>query len=171
MIIVGSLVSILVTRAREHAETAQNREQETGTLYALSQDLARAVDADSIITAVAKHVREIFTWESVFLLPDEKGLVIRFACPDLKINADDIAVATWAFQHGAIAGYDTDTLHGSPLRYIPLQSSQKVLGIIGVKPSEPDGIITHEQERVLTAFANQAALALERVNLTNKAGK
>jgi K+-sensing histidine kinase KdpD len=39
------------------------------------------------------------------------------------------------------------------------------MGIMGVKPSEPDGVITHEQERILTAFANQAALALERVNL------
>jgi K+-sensing histidine kinase KdpD len=37
-----------------------------------------------------------------------------------------------------------------------------------VKPAEPDGIITHEQERILMAFANQAALALERVNLARK---
>ncbi len=84
---------------------------------------------------------------------------------------DDIAVATWAFQHGAVAGYDTDTLHGSRLRYIPLQSSAGVLGILGVKPADPDGIITHEQERILTAFANQMALALERVNLVRTSGE
>ena len=36
---------------------------------------------------------------------------------------------------------------------------------MGVKPAEPDGVITHEQDRVLMAFANQTALALERVNL------
>ena len=171
MIVVGALISILVARAREHADAAQIREKETGTLYALSQDLARAVDVDSIITAVTKHIREIFQWESVFLLPDENRLVVRMTSPNLDLNADDIAVATWAFQHGAIAGYDTDTLHGSPLRYMPLQSSEEVMGIMGVKPSEPDGIITHEQERILTAFANQVALALERVNLTKKAGE
>ncbi len=171
MIVVGALISILVARAREHADAAQIREKETGTLYALSQDLARAVDVDSIITAVTKHIREIFQWESVFLLPDENRLVVRMTSPNLNLNADDIAVATWAFQHGAIAGYDTDTLHGSPLRYMPLQSSEEVMGIMGVKPSEPDGIITHEQERILTAFANQVALALERVNLTKKAGE
>ena len=86
------------------------------------------------------------------------------------LDADDIAVATWAFQHGTIAGYDTDTLHGSRLRYIPLQSSQGVLGIMGVKPAEPDGVITHEQDRILMAFANQTALALERVNLVRPPG-
>jgi len=165
MIIVGTLISLLVARAREHADAAQIREKETGTLYALSQDLAVAVEVSSIVTAVAKHISGIFQWESVFLLPEGNELVMRHASGGLRLDADDIAVATWAFQHGTIAGYDTDTLHGSRLRYIPLQSTQGVLGIMGVKPAEPDGVITHEQDRVLMAFANQTTLALERVNL------
>jgi two-component system sensor histidine kinase KdpD len=165
MIIVGALVSLLVARAHEHADAAQIREKETGTLYALSQDLVVAVDVSSIFVAVAKHIRGIFQWESVFLLPEGNELVMRHASGGLRLDPDDIAVATWAFQHGAVAGYDTDTLHGSRLRYIPLQSTQGVLGIMGVKPAEPEGVITHEQDRVLMAFANQTALALERVNL------
>jgi two-component system sensor histidine kinase KdpD len=171
MIIVGALISLLVTRAREHAYAAQARETETGTLYALSQDLAVAADADSIISAVTRHIREIFQWESVVLLSDDDRLNPLPSGKGLVLNADDIAVATWAFQHGAVAGYDTDTLHGSRLRYIPLQCSAGVLGILGVKPDEPDGIITHEQERILTAFANQMALALERVNLVRTSPK
>jgi two-component system, OmpR family, sensor histidine kinase KdpD len=165
MIVLGALVSILVTRSREQANAAEIREQETGTLYGLAQDLVRAVDADSIVSAVAGHVREIFQWECVFLLPDENRLVVHPVNPALLLDDDDIAVATWAFQHGVIAGYDTDTLHGSPIRYIPLVSSQKILGIMGVKPTEPGGVITHEQEQILNAFARQAAWALERVNL------
>jgi len=165
MIIVGALISLLVARAREHADAAQIREKETGTLYALSQDLAVAVDVSSIVAAVAKHISGIFQWESVFLLPEGNELVVREASPGLRLDADDVAVATWAYQHETIAGYDTDTLHGSRLRYIPLQSTQGVLGIMGVKPGEPEGVITHEQDRVLMAFANQTALALERVKL------
>ncbi len=165
MIIVGALISLLVTRAREHAFAAQAREIETGTLYALSQDLAVAADADSIVSAVTRHIQEIFHWESVVLLPDEERLTVHPSGSGPVLDADDIAVATWAFQHKSIAGYDTDTLHGSRLRYIPLQSSAGVMGVIGVKPTDPEGVITHEQERILTAFANQMALALERVNL------
>ena len=165
MIIVGTLISLLVARAREHAYAAQEREKETGTLYALSQDLAVAADAGSIITAVTRHIREIFQWESVVLLPEGDQLLVHPPGTGLALNADDIAVATWAFQHGTVAGYDTDTLHGSRLRYIPLQSSAGVFGVLGVKPTEPEGIITLEQERILTAFANQMAPALERVNL------
>jgi len=165
MIIVGALISLLVTRAREHAFAAQAREIETGTLYALSQDLAVAADADSIVSAVTRHIQEIFHWESVVLLPDEDRLTVHPSGSGPVLDADDIAVATWAFQHKSIAGYDTDTLHGSRLRYIPLQSSAGVIGVIGVKPVDVEGVITHEQERILTAFANQMALALERVNL------
>lgn len=165
MIIIGALISLLVTRAREHAYAAQARENETGTLYALSQDLAVAADTESIISAVTRHIREIFHWESVILLPCEDHLVVHPSDTGLVLDADDIAVATWAFQHNSIAGYDTDTLHGSRLRYIPLQSSAGVIGILGVNPTEVEGVIAHEQERILTAFANQMALALERVNL------
>jgi two-component system sensor histidine kinase KdpD len=171
MIIVGSLVSLLVARAREYADAAQLREKETGTLYALSQDLAIAVDTSSIFVAVAKHIREIFTWDCTFLVPDDDRLVVFPDVTGIALDADDIAVATWAFRHGAVAGYDTDTLHGSRLRFIPLQGSRDVLGIMGVRPAEPDGVITHEQDRILTAFASQAALALERVLYKKRAGR
>jgi two-component system sensor histidine kinase KdpD len=171
MIIVGALVSLLVARSHEYADAAQLREKETGTLYALSQDLAVAIDTGSIFAAVSKHIREIFTWDSTFLVPEDDRLVVFPGIPGLVLDADDIAVATWAFRHGAVAGYDTDTLHGSRLRFIPLQSSREVLGIMGVRPAEPDGVITHEQDRILTAFATQAALALERVKIAKSAGQ
>ena len=171
MIMVGALISILVARAREYADAAQIREKETGTLYALSQDLAIAVDTGSIFAAVSKHIREIFTWDSTFLVPEDERLVVYPGVPGLILDADDIAVATWAFRHGAVAGYDTDTLHGSRLRFIPLQSSRDVLGIMGVQPVEPDGVITHEQDRILTAFATQTALALERVKIAKNTGQ
>jgi len=169
ILIVGSLISMLVASARRHADAAQIREKETGTLYALSQDLAGAVDAATIMNAVGQHIREIFQWESVFFLPENGLLAVHAQSPGLVIDGDDIAVATWTFQHGTIAGYDTDTLHGSKLRYIPLLSSRGVLGIMAVQPAEPNGVITYEQSRILTAFANQAALALERVNLAKPA--
>jgi two-component system, OmpR family, sensor histidine kinase KdpD len=168
MIITGGMISLLVTRSREHAEAVQIREKETATLYALSQDLTVAGDTDSIIRAAARHVQDIFHWDVTFLLPDGDHLVEHSTSSGLILDADEMAVAMWAFRHGAVAGYDTDTLHSSRLRYIPLQSSRGVLGIMGVKPAEPDGVMTYEQAFILTAFANLTAQALERVNLTKK---
>jgi two-component system sensor histidine kinase KdpD len=170
MIGVGALISLLVARVREHALAAQSRENETSTLYALSQELASAVDTGSIISIVGKHIDEIFKWQCAFLLPEADQLVERGGSIGLTLDADEHAVALWAFRHGTVAGYDTDTLHDSRLRFIPLQTSRGTLGIMGVEPLEPNGIITPEQTRILTAFANQAALAFERVSLVQKAG-
>jgi two-component system sensor histidine kinase KdpD len=165
LIIVGTLISLLVARVREHAIAVETRDNATSTLYALSQDLATAMDIDAITSAVSEHISGIFQWKSAFLLPDGDSLSIRTASLGLILDADEMAVAIWTYKHRSIAGYDTDTLPGSRLRYIPIQSSRGILGVMGVKPAEPTGVITPEQERILLAFANQTALALERVNL------
>jgi two-component system sensor histidine kinase KdpD len=170
-IVVGTVISLLVARVREHAEAVQIREKETGTLLALSRDLAVAGDVDSIIFAVVKHISEIFKWQSTFLLPHDERLVVHSASQGLVLGADEIAVATWAFTHRTVTGYDTDTLPASRLRYIPLQGAKGVIGIMGVRPDDPKGIITPEQSRILLAFANQTALALERVNVAVTAGR
>ncbi|MDD1702057.1 MAG: DUF4118 domain-containing protein [Methanoregula sp.] len=170
MIAVSALISLLVVQARKHADAAQIREKETGTLYALSQDLAVATDTGAITAAVSQHITEIFQWESAFFMPRENGLAVEEKSLGLVIDADDIAVATWAFQHGEVAGYDTDTLHGSRIRYIPIISSRGVLGILGVKPENAENGISYEQSRMLAAFASQAALALERVKPGNETG-
>ncbi|MDD1669161.1 MAG: sensor histidine kinase KdpD [Methanomicrobiales archaeon] len=165
MIVVGAVVSVLVARARENAEAAQNRERETGTLYGLSQNLAVAGDLEAVVGAVIRHIQETFGWESIIVIPEKETLVPRGASPGLTLDEKEMAVATWAYTHGAVAGYDTDTLPGTRLRFIPLQGSEGVMGIMGVLPTDGNGYITPEQARMLEAFAGQAALAIERVKV------
>src|SRR5512136_335098 len=123
LITVSIVVSLLVARVRDHALAAESRDQETTTLFALAQDLATAMDIDSIVLAVSRHIEEIFQWRSVFFLPEGEGLGMHTASLGLVLDADEVAVATRAFRHKAVAGYDTETLPGSRLRYIPIQSS------------------------------------------------
>ncbi|MEI6293846.1 MAG: DUF4118 domain-containing protein, partial [Methanomicrobiales archaeon] len=166
LIVVAGVISLLVARVREHAFAAQVRETETSTLFALSQDLTVAANINEVIKAVTKHIGEIFDWECVFLISENGSLLQYSGSPGLSLDADEIAVATWAFSHDTVTGYDTDTLHSSRLRYIPLRINKGNLGILGVKPKEPDGVISPEQSRLLAAFANQVALAIERVNVS-----
>jgi two-component system, OmpR family, sensor histidine kinase KdpD len=165
MIVVGAVVSFLVARARENAVAAQTRERETGSLYGLSQNLAVAGDLEAVVGSVIRHIKETFGWESIFLLPGNGALLPRGASPGLTLDEKEMAVATWAWAHGAVAGYDTDTLPASRLRYIPLRGSEGFLGILGVLPTDGNGYITPEQARMLEAFAGQAALAIERMKV------
>jgi two-component system, OmpR family, sensor histidine kinase KdpD len=167
LLVVAGVISFLVAKVRDHAFAAQMREEETNTLYGLSQDLTVAKNIDSIVQAVTKHIGGIFGWESVYLFPDGEQLEVHQGSPGLLLDADEIAVATWAYSHDAIAGYGTDTLHSSRIRYIPLRSTHGILGILGVRPAEQGGAIDPEQARILMAFANQMALAIERANSPN----
>ena len=74
----------------------------------------------------------------------------------------DMTAANWTFRSGMAAGKDTDTLSSARLKYYPLRTVNGVIGVMGVLPEEQERFVKMEQERLLQAFANQAAIALER---------
>jgi two-component system sensor histidine kinase KdpD len=69
------------------------------------------------------------------------------------------------------AGKDTDTLSTASLKYYPLRTVNGVIGVMGVKPEEQEIFVKMEQERLLQAFASQAAIALERGQLSDQVCK
>jgi len=166
--VVGLVISALAARARDQAQVAQRRQVQTSALYSLSRDLVRAGELTAIVQAITDHVAETFGREVAVLLPSENGLTPA-APPGFDLDANEIAVATWAFEHAQPAGRGTDTLPASGARYLPLITPHKVVGVLGVKPPAQGARLTPEQTRLLEAFAGQAALAIERAQLAEEA--
>jgi two-component system sensor histidine kinase KdpD len=78
----------------------------------------------------------------------------------------DIAAARWAWEHNHAAGRGADTLPGARRLYVPLRTGRTGVGVIGLDSDRRDGpLFTPEQQRLLDALADQAALAIERVQL------
>ena len=93
-------------------------------------------------------------------------MVVR-AGKGLVIDEKEMTAATWTYRNGIAAGKGTDTLASAALRYYPLQTPNGVVGVMGVRPEEREGLVQFEQERLLEAFSYQAALAIERGQLWN----
>ena len=55
------------------------------------------------------------------------------------------------------------------MRYQPLQTTRGIVGVLGIKPSDSSHFLTPDQRRTLDAFANQAAIAIERARLVDQA--
>ncbi len=165
---VGVVISLLVVRARDLTYAAQRREEYTSTLYALSLDLASSKDIYNILETVAAHVSRSCHCKSAFLLPHDGELKIDHASTGLVLDEKDVTAATWAFRSGMAAGKDTDTLSSALLKYYPLRTVNGVIGVMGVQPEEQEGFVKMEQERLLQAFASQAAIALERGQLWDR---
>ena len=168
---VGVVISWLVARARDLAFAAQRREEYTSTLYALSLDLASSKDTQNILETVAAHVSRSCHCKSAFLLPHDGELQTDYISIGLNLDEKDLTAAAWCLRSGMAAGKDTDTLSSASLKYYPLRTVNGVIGVMGIKPEEQEMFVKMEQERLLQAFASQAAIALERGQLSDQVCK
>jgi two-component system sensor histidine kinase KdpD len=172
LLVVSIVISQLTVRVHDQAVAAQQREADTTALYALSRDLAAAGSLEVIVRTVVDNISQTFGRDVVILLPaqGEKGLIKPMIQNNSFIlNENELAVASWAYLHGQAAGLGTDTLSASQARYIPLKTAQGIVGVLSVKPSDPQNRLAPNLRRLLDAFASQAALAIERVQLAEQA--
>lgn len=169
LLVVGIVISTLTSRVREQARQAQRREAQTAASYDLSRELAAAGDLAAILQAVAAHVGQTFARQVIILLPEDETLRPYIPSPDFTLDEEELAVAMWAFHHGQPAGRGTETLPAADARYLPLKTAKGVVGVLGVKPAIAGDSLTQEQRRLMEAFANQIALAVERAQLAEQA--
>ncbi len=165
----GLVVSGLAARARDQAVAAQRREAQTAALYDLSRELASATDLAGIVAVVIAQVERIFERGAIVFLPQGEGLRAIAGAEGAPPAEHDLAVATWAFQHAQPAGRGTDTLPAAPLRCLPMLTPRGAVGVLGIRPANDERTLTTDQRRTLASFANQAALAIERAQLLEKA--
>ncbi len=171
MLIVALVISGLTVRIRAQADAARHRERRIAALYAMSRELASTRGVDSLLETALRHMGDVFAGPMVVLLPDEAGrVVVRRAHPaELSMDASELAVAQWVYEHRELAGLGTATLPGARALYLPLMASHLAVGVLGVRPSEPRSIEGPERLHQLETFANQTALAIERAQLADKA--
>ncbi len=171
MLLVALVISHLTIRTREQAEMARLRERRTATLHALSQHLARTRGTDDLLRVAVQHIGEIFESQVVALLPDEKGdlRVVAGNAAAWEPDAKERSVAHWVYDLGQMAGRGTQTLSLAQALYVPLRASGIPLGVLAVRPADPNRLLIPEQMHLLEAFTNQTALALERGQLEVRA--
>jgi two-component system sensor histidine kinase KdpD len=85
------------------------------------------------------------------------------------MDATELAVSQWVWEHGRVAGQGTDTLPGAGALYVPLLGSRGTVGVLGLRPEDPRPLQAPERLHQLETFASQTALALERARLAEEA--
>ena len=165
MLVVALVMGNLTGRIRSQAEAAREREQRTSALYALSRDLAAARDRDAILAAALRSLRDTFAVEAVFLLPGEGGAVSAAGPAPYVLDERERAVAQWTFDHKQAAGRGTSTLPAAAALYLPLSSSDRAVGVVGIPLADPAQFRDPARRRLLESLAGQTAVALERLAL------
>ena len=169
LFLVSLVVSTLTARVGRQAEAAVRREGQTSALYSLGRDLTSATDLQQVAEIIVAHIGQAFGREVAIFVPEGGRLQTFVSSPDYHPDENELAVAAWAYEHDEPAGRGTNTLPAVALRCQPLKTARGMVGVLGIRPADPASMLTPEQRSALTAFADQAALAIERARLTQEA--
>ncbi len=168
LLVVGLVISALVSTARRQAEALREREGLTESLYHLSRDLGGAADQQAVLDSVVRNIEESLAARVAVFLDEHGRLNMIASSSDLLLDMKERAVADWAFRNHQAAGRGTDTLGSAWLIYLPLQTVGKVMGVVGIKLPVDADYRSEPTRRLLDAFCSQVALALERVEFTRQ---
>jgi two-component system sensor histidine kinase KdpD len=148
------LISVLIGRARERAEAAEEREQELRTLQDLSRDLVVRSPGPEAYRELVAHVVETFGYErgALFVQRGAGGL--------------DEAVCVGAPGGTISAGWDPRSTARPPER-LPLSVGSRNVGLLVLEGARDAP--TEAESRILRAFGDQLALVLERDRLLRAA--
>lgn len=195
MLTAALVISQLTALGKRQASVARQRERRSAELYALSRELARRRSLEELAKFLVRHVLASVDGEAAVLLPDADGRIqdpthfcdrgaerpggapVRYPVP-----GNDLGIAQWAYDHRRKAGLNTDTLASAAAIYIPLLTSsgsarsgaandreRQCIGVLGLRPSDPRQLAIPEQTHLIEALVNQAAVAMERVQLAEAA--
>ncbi len=188
-IVTGQLVAGMKART----EIAEREQQRTALLYELNAALIADVTLDSILNRIAERVVTVYgTTMSQLLLPDQEDqLTVRARFPPgagEPLDRQQLAIATWVLEHRSPAGQSTAGRrvripHGAAVKaaqllkrnddvlFLPIATKERVVGVLGVSGKPGGGRFGPDDEQLLTSFANQAALAIERARLSDEAAR
>lgn len=165
-LLVALIASNLTARVQRQAAAARQRARATEDLYLFSRKLAGTGTLDDVLWASAYQIAAMLRVRVVILLPEEASIAVRAGYPpDDTLDDADIAAAHWAWEHDRPAGRGADTLPGAKRLYLPLRTGRGAIGVIGLDSDRPGALLTPEQQRLFDALADQAAIAIERVQL------
>ena len=164
--IVAVIVSNVAARARAQTVAAKARARTTESLYSFSRKLAGAGTLDDVLWASAHQMASMLRLHVVILLPENGTVAVRAGVPpdDTLVDAD-IAAARWAWENNRPAGRGADTLPGASRLYVPLTTGETPVGVVGLDSDREGPLLTPEEQRLLDALADQAAVAIERIQL------
>jgi len=169
---VALVTSNLTARVQRQAAAARDRARTTEDLYLFARKLASTGTLDEVLWASAYQMASMLRVRVVILLPEDGTLAVRAGYPpdDTLVDAD-IAAARWAWEHDRPAGRGADTLPGAKRLYMPLRTGLAAVGVVGLDDDRQGPLLSPEQQRLLDALADQAALAIERIQLVGDVEK
>jgi two-component system sensor histidine kinase KdpD len=160
----------LASRLKAQVEAMRAAQRRTATLYDFARKIASATETDDVLWAAAFHIAATLDCHSLILMPDAAGTLQQVqghpTIDDLDARAE--GAARWAYEKNEPAGAGTATLPMSEWLFVPLATSGRALGVVGVRFNDRQRGLDPETRRLLIAVEDQVAVAVERTRLAEE---
>lgn len=172
MLLASYIISHLTILYQRQAESARIGEHYAAVMNVLAQQLVTTRGINQLLENAILYISDLFNSQVFAILPEGNHLVVRASVRTLENpNEKGMAVAQWVLDFGDMAGLGTETLPSADALYIPLKTSDNILGVLALKPIPPKTDFTQEDIRLLESCAGQIALALEVDRLAEESKK
>lgn len=172
-LLVGVVTGNMATKLRNEAEKTRQREARTLALYGLSRRMASEADLGEIARSFAKTAAETAAGRVTILMLDKDGHSLReiasYPPRAASLDEKECAVVQWVLGRGRPAGRGTDTLRDASELIFPAKADRETVAAIAVDLDAKTETLPEEQEQLIEAFANLAAVAIIRIRLAQEA--
>ena len=167
-LVMATLTGNLASTVRSQVEAIRRSARRIENLYDFSRRVAAAVSLDDTLWAVVSHVASTLGCRSLLLLPGENEAleIVSGYPPEDHLESVEWTAAEKAWKSAQPAGWSQPEDEGGAWLFLPLKTASGPLGLLGVAFEDQNSVLAPEQHRLLDAVADQAAVAIERTQLT-----
>lgn len=162
----------LGAQIRGQMDALRKTARRTSNLNEFSRKVAGAMGREEVLTAIVEHVNATMQCSCCVIVEAPLPRVIAAARRELGADYQfpeiDQAAARWSWEHGQVSGFATQTLPAAQWLFVPLRVSRRVVGLLGLNMRARRRPFSAGQRRLVDAIADQAAVALERVQLVQE---
>jgi two-component system sensor histidine kinase KdpD len=171
MLLVGLIVSTLTSRLRAEVLATQERELRSSALYQLSRGLAAAESRTAISDVLRKHVLDVFGCPAYILEVSAAGNLdpIATRTGDLPLDVAAVALAQRALRERTPRSSGLAAASTESFLFLPMIVANHPVGLLCVQGITPHYLSSVPHLRLLDAFANNAAIALQRLVVGDEA--
>lgn len=166
---VALVTSQFAARIRLQADLAASSARLNAALAGFSRQLTTIASDEELMQAICAELARLFDARACVLTPSPEGPRLRAAWPpEDRVGHMERAAAQWAIDKGTPAGRGSDTLTASDWLFQPLKTQRGVLGVAGLARDDGGDPVPADKLALLLSLTDQAALALERMQLEDE---
>jgi two-component system sensor histidine kinase KdpD len=162
-VIVVVVISNLALKLRSKVEMLRQSESRSNTLYALSRDLVTVHTMEQVLSILVRHSTQIFPCQMAIFLPADHELAVAAKTLEFEIDPNALGVASWVLLNKQPAGRGTGTLSEAKALYLPMVTTERVIGVMGFLFPRDRQVMSPENQVIMDTITRLGAMAIERI--------